>query len=146
MLVDWTEKYVQSRDAAYKNIEKIEKKGNSFVVTNISTSIGSGFKKQVVAKIITYFPIGELVLEILKEVPSDSVLVVFNTQKNLSILSKNFDEFAKNQTLKIIFVNLTTNDSWQIVPYRHLSLSKMVGGDIKTGLLSLFETVPEYLG
>jgi hypothetical protein len=142
-LVSWTKDYVKARDANINNIEKVDVSSNKVIITHVSTSIGGGFRKQTVPKVQTYIALGSLVTA---TYPADSVLVVYNTRKNLDYLSTHLEEFAKNETLRILFANPSINETWQIVPSRHLRMSKMMEADLKQSILSMFEGVPEYLG
>jgi len=144
MLKEWMISYIKSKDANFKNIEKIDEKENSVIVTHISTSMGNGFKKQVVPKIATYVAQDTLQAEN-KNIAPDTIIITLNTKKNMNYFVDHFEEFAKNETLRIIFANPNINETWQIHPFRHHKLSKMMEANLKQSILSLFETVPEYI-
>jgi hypothetical protein len=144
MLKEWMISYVKSKDANFKNIEKMDEKENSIIVTHISASIGSGFKKQVVPKIATYIAQDILQTEN-KDIIPDTIIITLNTKKNVNYLVDHFEEFAKNETLRIIFANPNINETWQIHPFRHARLLKMMEANLKQSIMSLFEPVPEYI-
>jgi len=141
-LLGWVQEYVRSADANYSNIDSIDLSDNIIVVNNKSTSVGSGFKKKIVPKVITYQVDENLLLK--SKYGVDTVIVVLNTAENVKVLVDNFEEFAKYETLKILFCNPATNDVWQLHPYRHKRLCTMMDADFKTGIISLFESSPEY--
>lgn len=142
MLKDWMISYVKSKDANFKNIETLSQKDNVLTVIHVSTSVGSGFKRQSVPKVATYVAMDNLSFG---NFIADTTIITLNTKKNLNFLIDHFEDFVKNETLKIIFTNPSINETWQIHPFRHAKVSKMMASPVKPGILSLFETVPEYI-
>lgn len=141
MLKDWALNYVKSRDAHFSNIESIKDETNSFVVTHKNTSVGSGFKKQSVPKVQTYVVCEDL--SALDVNSKDTVAFTSNTNKNFDVLIKNFDAMAKNDSLKLFFVNVDSNENWQLMPFRHNRMLSITGGELKPSLKSLFDSITQ---
>jgi hypothetical protein len=79
--------------------------------------------------------------EILEKIKNKNiVLVCLNSKDNLLFMINNWNEFIKNQKLKVIFSNPDINMQWSLLPCTHNMISD--SGSLKLGLKSMFESVP----
>lgn len=140
MLVDWLVDYVKAKDSLYMNISDVSVKDNVVHIVHKNTSIGSGFKKQIVPKDQDYFCFENL--DDISCLDKDSICVVLNTKNNVEKFISEFDKLKEIPGLKFIFVNLITNEVWQISPQRHHKLVEMMGSEVKSSIMSMSESIP----
>jgi len=69
------------------------------------------------------------------------VVVCLNKKENVLVLTKEWNKFIKNNEVKILFVNPELNKNWSINPSLHNKFCDTK--NLKMGLLSLFEQIPE---
>ena len=122
-LYEWTKHYISFRDCIKKQIVKQEFEEDSVLVEE-----KKGNKEYYINQ-----DLGKLIPKIKDGIKT--FLVCENTEKNIHILVKEWDELIKNKEITIIFANAKTNQSWLINPRLHSHISER--DKLKEGLISL---------
>ena len=127
-LTEWLTIYLKYKDSIHKRIENIElSESGNLIVT----------KKDSTKEIYTCMP--DLNILNLANL-GDAKIVCLNKKANVDWLINNW-ELVKDKKITIIFVNIEKAESWSINTYMHHNVTEKPA--LKTGLLSLFSTVPE---
>jgi hypothetical protein len=129
-LIDWTSTFIDNLNSFRRDLDKKEIK---------EKEIDCQYKGKGLVK---YIIMSELNQEVLSKINENAVLVCLNKKDNLVFVINNWMHFIKNPKLKIIFANPRINQQWSIIPYTHHTISD--SKNLKLGLKSIFESVPEY--
>ncbi|MFH1649139.1 MAG: hypothetical protein ABIA93_01160 [Candidatus Woesearchaeota archaeon] len=65
----------------------------------------------------------------------DGVFVTESTSENIDRLIAEWDKFANNPNITLIFVNVSNGDKWGLKPYHHAKIADK--STLKQGLLSM---------
>jgi len=127
-IFEWTLRYIKYKDAVKKSISEIEEKNSNEVIV-----------KEKLGKEITYLCFNEM-----EEVDihnySDQKIVCLNTKENIDWLIKNWEDIIKTK-VTFIFVNPERAASWAVNPALHNAITDKSA--LKTGIYTLFESIPE---
>ncbi len=126
-LDEWTIQYIKHRDIMTKSLKEYDRSEKGIVFH---------FKD----KDVTAYAVEELSEELLK-ISGHVLIVCLNKRKNVEFLIKQWDTFSKMEHLKMIFVNLATNDKWIIMPQGHAKIADPES--LKQGIMAMFDQVPE---
>jgi hypothetical protein len=129
-LIEWATAFIDNLNSFRHDLEKKEIKGNE---------IDCIYKVKGPVKYIIEPDIKQ---DILNKLGGNTILVCLNRKDNLDFMIKNWDDFRKNPKLKVIFANPKTNEQWSLIPCTHHMISDPK--NLKPGLKSVFETIPEY--
>ncbi len=135
-LAEWMEHYLRNRDLLLKQITAFEKNKDGW---DIVVQKGAAMLYVLVLPELT----GDASL--LEKLRGKTVnLVVPNTLANVQSLITNWNAIAAVPGLTLLFVNpRSRNDMrWMIMPHVHDKITEKAA--LKTGLMSLFETVEPY--
>ncbi|MFH1211692.1 MAG: hypothetical protein V1659_02065 [Candidatus Woesearchaeota archaeon] len=127
-MIEWAVNYVKNKDLFKRELVdfRIEQNTVLFEFKN---------KKNI-------FIIADLLdSESIKPKEFPSTIVCLNKKDNLEFLIKNWSAFAAQKELMVIFVNPAANEKWIIKPHIHDQITEKES--LRTGLQSMFETVPE---
>ncbi|MCF7866012.1 hypothetical protein K9L67_01085 [Candidatus Woesearchaeota archaeon] len=126
-LVEWTVAYIKYKDTVFRRIESLKEDSDKIIV-----NLKSGHKQiHLCADYLDKLNIDNL---------SNEKISCLNVKKNLDWLISNWNLII-SKDLVFHFVNLDKSESWSINPKMHHSISEK--GAIKTGLQSLFDSVPQ---
>lgn len=127
-LSEWLAAYIKYKDSIQRKIEKIEVVDKSTVLL---------MKKDgTQEKAICTEDLSTLAAESLPE----TRIACLNRKSNLDWLIANWDK-VKDKKITFIFVNLQKAESWSVNTLMHHNVTEKAA--LKTGLMSLFSTVPE---
>ncbi len=128
-LLAWTERYLRHRDLFERQIASLTPEAEGFLITQKDGSV-----RRCVVK--------ETLNENLITGVKDEVLVVTrNRRVNLDWVLHHWDALAELPGLRIVFVNLTKDEKWVLVPALHARVAEPES--LARGLTALFGTVPE---
>lgn len=126
-LVEWIKEFVKYKDSVMRRIKDIDTKEN-YVLVHMKD--GSTHK---------YLCVSGLKTLDLKSL-DDERLVCYNTKENINWIINNW-ELLKDSKIMFYFVNIDKMESWALSPRLHHGVSDK--DSLKTGLMTLFESVPE---
>lgn len=119
----WTIQYLKHRDIFYKKIVSIEQNEKGLLIKEKDE------EKQIIVSSRLTLP------------DAEKTIVVANKKENLDFLIENWEQFSKNEGLKIIFANPKTNEKWIIIPSHHAKIAE--AESLKVGLEAMFNEVSE---
>jgi len=124
-LYEWTKHYITFRDILKRQIVK---------KTFLSTSIVIEEKKETKLYLVME-NLSEAIAIIKKAKDKTIIIATLNTIINCNKLIDNWDAFAKEAQLTVLFVDVVLNDKWSIHPstHQHIADTKT----LKEGILSL---------
>lgn len=131
-LIDWTEAYIKYKDTVQKKIRELHKDTEKKEILVI--------QKDDISK--RYLCVEELINLKKEQIKSTEEVIIscLNQIKNLNYVLENWQEL-KDTNIVIIFANPQKSMHWTIKPKIHDSVTEK--NSLKTGLKSLFETIPE---
>ncbi|AJF61525.1 TPA: hypothetical protein HA239_03055 [Candidatus Woesearchaeota archaeon] len=128
-LSEWTSAFIDYLNSFKRDMTK------KFAEGNIITCEHEG------KGIVEYIVMERLENSVLERLGDKAVLVTLNTGENLKFMIENWPKLSSNTTLKVIFANPKINMQWSIMPHLHHKFADPAS--LKTGLKSLFSSVPE---
>jgi hypothetical protein len=129
-LIEWTTHYIDYANSFKKDLISKNIHGKSILC-----------EYKIKGK-VSYLIREELNEGILKELSeTNTVIVTLNKKDNAKYMIEKWQEFIKNKSLKVMFSNPELNLQWTVVPYLHNNFTDPAA--LKTGIKSLFESIPE---
>lgn len=128
-ILEWTEAYLRYRDTVHRKIKEIRKdKSKNEIVCEQKDGITQ-----------RYLCLEDLEVLNINELENLKVSCL-NTKKNLDWLTSNWPELKETNVI-FLFANPAKAAHWSVKPSTHNSVSDK--NNIKSGLKSLFESIPE---
>ncbi len=126
-IIEWTEAYLKYKDTIHRRIKNITKKEKTITVEN-----KDGTKQE-------YLCVNDLD-EIKKDQLKNKRISCLNKKKNLDWIIKNWKEIKETNTI-FLMANPQKASHWTLNPKLHNNISDKTS--LKTGLKTLFESIPE---
>jgi len=118
---EWSHIFLKQRDIIKKEIAELVETKEGF---HIRTKTGG--EKRVIVN------------EELKEEKAN-IIICLNSKKNIEQLVKEWNSYAKEEKLLIVFANPKTNEKWLIKPHNHNKISDKES--LKQGLMSMYDAI-----
>lgn len=116
-LNEWTIRYIRFKDCMKKKIVSISSEENKINVKEKNQRI-------------TYLLQPEI--HTISSSNNKTIIVTYNTPNNLKYLQNHWEEFTKNTSTSIIFVNTQTNEQWHIHPHHHNKIADKIDKSLQT--------------